>query len=289
MSRNFGLDLLRAISIWLVLFQHAGINIPGLKPLKIGGIGVEIFFVISGYLIGGILFREIEKNNSLKTTLKKFWTRRWFRILPLYYLILAAKFIFSGGSIGWNILYYVFFLQNNFFGISFFEVSWSLVIEEWFYLFSPIFLFLVTKFLKKESLIFSAMLGFIVLVVILRTIYVVHGDVPYEGVNSNFPFRFDSLFIGVLLSYLNHKKWNLFERLKSIKVFIAGLLLFFTYIYYYWTLSFPNDLINESYFPRTVGFFVLPFSIGLIIPYISNITVKNWNQFYIKFIANSIL
>ena len=71
MSRNFGLDLLRAISIWLVLFQHAGINIPGLKPLKIGGIGVEIIFVISGYLIGGILFREIEKNNSLKT-LKSF-------------------------------------------------------------------------------------------------------------------------------------------------------------------------------------------------------------------------
>ena len=54
---------MRAFSIWLVLIQHGGINIPGLMPLKIGGIGVEIFFVLSGFLIGGIIFREIDKKN----------------------------------------------------------------------------------------------------------------------------------------------------------------------------------------------------------------------------------
>jgi site-specific recombinase XerD len=58
MTRNLGLDIMRAFSIWLVLLQHGGINIRGLAPLKIGGIGVEIFFVISGFLIGGILFRD---------------------------------------------------------------------------------------------------------------------------------------------------------------------------------------------------------------------------------------
>lgn len=287
MKRNFGLDLLRAISIWLVLLQHAGINISGLKPLKIGGVGVEVFFVISGYLIGGILFREIAKNNNLSTTLKDFWIRRWFRILPLYYLVLGIKFFLIDDSIGWNILYYVLFLQNYFYGIDFFGVSWSLVIEEWFYLFSPVFLFVVTKFLKKEKFIVYAMLAFIVLVIVLRTIYVIHGDVSYEGVNGNFPFRFDSLFIGVILSYLNYKKWDLFDKLKSMKVFATGVILFGGYIYYYWTLSFPNDLINESYFPRTLGFFILPLSIGLTIPYVSNITVNNWNQFYIRFIVKT--
>lgn len=287
MKRNFGLDLLRTISIWLVLLQHAGLNIPGLKPLKIGGIGVEIFFVISGFLIGGILFKEISKNNNLKTTLKNFWIRRWFRILPLYYLVLGIKFLLIDDSIGWNILYYVFFLQNNFYGIDFLKVSWSLVIEEWFYLFCPLFLFFVTKFLKEETLIVFAMLAFIILVVILRTIYVIQGDVPYEGVNGNFPFRFDSLFTGVILSYMNYVKWDLYEKLKTKKVFAIGMTLFFGYIYYYWTLSFPNDLINESYFPRTLGFFILPLSIGLIIPYISNISVDNWDRFIIQIIVKT--
>lgn len=287
MKRNFGLDLLRAISIWLVLLQHAGINIPGLKPLKIGGIGVEIFFVISGFLIGGILFKEIAKNNNLITTLKNFWIRRWFRILPLYYLILIIEFFLIDDSIGWNILYYIFFLQNNFYGIDFFGVSWSLVIEEWFYLISPIFLFFVTKLLKKEKRIVYSMLFFIAIIVVLRTIYVFKGNVSYIGINGNFPFRFDSLFIGVLLSYLNYKKWDLFDRLKSIKVFSVGIILFFGYIYYYWTLSFPNNLINESYFPRTIGFFILPLSIGLVIPFVSSITIKDWNKLYVKLIVKT--
>lgn len=47
------------------------------------------------------------------------------------------------------------------------------------------------------------MLAFIVIV--LRTIYVIHGDVPYDGINGNVPFRFDSSFIGVVLSYMNYK------------------------------------------------------------------------------------
>ena len=287
MKRNFGLDLLRAISIWLVLLQHAGINIPGLKPLKIGGIGVEIFFVISGYLIGGILFKEINKKNNLRKTLKNFWIRRWFRILPLYYLILAFKFTFIDDSISWNIIYYIFFLQNNFYGIDFFQVSWSLVIEEWFYLFCPIFLFYVSKFLKKESRIVYSIIILIFCIVLLRTIYVIQGNVPYDGINGNFPFRFDSLFIGVLLSFLNYKKFKLFDKLKSKKIFGLGIILFFGYIYYYWTLSFPNNLIDQSYFPRTLGFLILPLSIGLTIPYVSNINISNWKTIHVVFIVKT--
>ena len=287
MKRNFGLDLLRAISIWLVLLQHAGINIPGLSPLKIGAIGVEIFFVISGFLIGGILFKEINNNNNLQKTLRIFWVRRWFRILPLYYLVLAFKFIFIDPSIGWDILYYVFFLQNNFYGIEYFEVSWSLVIEEWFYLFTPIFLYYTSKVFNKDRHIVYSIIVFIVLVVVLRTIYVFQGNVPYEGVNGNFPFRFDSLFIGVLLSFLNYKKENLFNKLKSKIVFVGGILLFIGYIYYYWTLSFPNDLINQSYFPRTIGFLILPLSIGLTIPYVYSISISNWKNLHVVFIVKT--
>jgi peptidoglycan/LPS O-acetylase OafA/YrhL len=262
---------MRAISIWMVLAQHGGINIPGLSPLKIGGIGVEIFFVLSGFLIGGILFKEIDKNQPLRKTLGNFWTRRWFRILPLYYLVILFKFIVIDHSIGFNLIYYLLFLQNNFFGIHFFEVSWSLVIEEWFYLFSPFYLIFVTHFFKSEKKIFVSIIVFIALVNLARLGYVIVRNAPYEGVNSSFPFRFDSLFLGVLLAFIKHKKWPAFEKLKSPFIALTGLVCFIAYIYYYWTLSYPNQLINNSLLPRTLGFFIMPLTVALMVPFISSI------------------
>ena len=271
MNRNFGLDLMRAISIWMVLAQHGGINIPGLSPLKIGGIGVEIFFVLSGFLIGGILFKEIDKNQPLVKTLSTFWTRRWFRILPLYYLVLLFKFFVLDHSIGFNIIYYLFFLQNNFYGIHFFEVSWSLVIEEWFYLFTPFYLILVTNIFKTEKKMLLSIIGFIVMVNLARLGYVFFKNVPYEGVNSSFPFRFDALYLGVLLAFLKYKNWALFEQLKSPWVALTGGVFFVGYIYYYWTLSYPNELINSRILPRTFGFFFMPFSVSLMVPFIADL------------------
>ena len=101
--------------------------------------------------------------------------------------------------------------------------------------------------------------------------YVLNGNVPYEGVNSNFPFRFDSLFLGVLLAFVKHKKWILYEKLKSPLIAIAGFFMFVGYIYYYWTLSYSNQLINSMLLPRTIGFFILPFTVALTVPYISTI------------------
>lgn len=282
MNRNFGLDLMRAISIWMVLAQHGGINIPGLSPLKIGGIGVEIFFVLSGFLIGGILFKEIDKKQTLKKTLLNFWTRRWFRILPLYYLVILFKFIVLDHSIGFNIIYYLLFLQNNFYGIHFFEVSWSLVIEEWFYLFTPFYLIIATNVLKTEKKIFLSIIAFMVMVNLARLGYVLFRNVPYEGVNSSFPFRFDSLFLGVLLAFMKHKKWNLFEKLKSPLIAIAGMLSFVGYIYFYWTLSYPNQLINSTLLPRTLGFFIMPFTVALMVPFISSLQFNEKKNIFNK-------
>jgi peptidoglycan/LPS O-acetylase OafA/YrhL len=280
MTRNFGLDLMRAISIWMVLAQHGGINIPGLSPLKIGGIGVEIFFVLSGFLIGGILFKEIDKNQTLGKTLSTFWTRRWFRILPLYYLALCFKFIVIDHSIGYNIIYYIFFLQNNFYGIQFFDVSWSLVIEEWFYLFSPFYLIFATNLLKTDKKIFISIVVFIVMVNVARLGYVMYYNPPYQGVNSNFPFRFDSLFLGVLLAFMKHKNWTVFQKLKSPSFALLGIVLFVGYIYYYWTISFPHQLINSTLLPRTLGFFIMPFTVALMVPFIANINFnRNKNIF----------
>ena len=97
-NRVFGLDLLRFFAIMLVVFGHSRWMTESFpRPLHIlfhgsGILGVELFFVLSGFLIGGILLKNFEKNgNSLNPDeIKQFWIRRWFRTLPNYFLILGV-------------------------------------------------------------------------------------------------------------------------------------------------------------------------------------------------------
>lgn len=293
MNRNFGLDLLRSISIWLVLLQHLGINILKLSPLKIGGIGVEIFFVLSGFLIGRILFKELDKGLGARRTLYNFWIRRWFRILPLYYGVLLLKLIAIDHSIGWNILYYIFFLQNNFFGIDFYHVTWSLVIEEWFYLFVPVFLLLVKQLSKSKTRILVSCFVFIGFVNIIRFFYVYNWDIPYVGVNSNFPFRFDSLFLGVILAYLQLYLNQYFKKLQEIKIFVTGLFFFLIYLMFFYFLNYYENKIDDSLLIRTAGFFILPFTIALMVPYVTGLNFytekSRINRLIYNFITNTSL
>lgn len=275
MNRNFGLDVLRSVSIWLVLLQHLGFHIQGLAPLRLGGIGVEIFFVLSGFLIGGILFREIEKGNCLTKTLKNFWIRRWFRILPLYFGVLIFKFVFIDHSIGTNIFYYFFFLQNNFYGIEFLGVSWSLVIEEWFYLFSPLFLFFVIRLFKKHSFVTLSIVLFILLVVAFRAFYVFKTNAPYVGINGNFPFRFDSLFLGVLFAYLQRNFPNVFRLFSSPAIFGIAVLSFVLYLYFFITYS---ESIDSDYFFRIAGFIILPLTAVFFVPFVSSFETINQDR-----------
>src|SRR5438270_12152467 len=96
-QRNFGLDIVRAAAILLVLFCHS-VNYFASFPLSqpIGDLcgiyGVEIFFVLSGFLIGQIYFRDVLPNIS-KHSIKTFYMRRWMRTLPLYYLLLVIFII----------------------------------------------------------------------------------------------------------------------------------------------------------------------------------------------------
>jgi len=288
MERNFGLDLLRTLSIWLVILQHAGIQIPGLFPLQTGAIGVEIFFVLSGFLIGGILLKEIDKNKTIREKLRSFWIRRWFRILPLYYLVLIFKFIVIDHSIGWHIFIYFTFLQNNFYGIQFYPVTWSLVIEEWFYIFAPLFLIFLHKLFTDKNKILIALLAFLVLENLLRLTYVLVTNAPYEGVNGNFPFRFDALFLGVILAFLRYNGHKAYKILESKFVFGAGLLLFIGYLFIFYDLAKSVNGINQLLFPRTIGFFIFSFSISLMVPFVTKLKTIDTKYFGTRSIFNFI-
>ena len=120
--------------------------------------GVDMFFVLSGFLIGNILLKEINKTNAFGVKgLTTFWKRRWFRTLPNYYLILAANyFIVKTGIIhedinqfNWRFLFFLQNFNSSFYG--FFWESWSLTIEECFYFFSPILLIIFIRFLTPKK------------------------------------------------------------------------------------------------------------------------------------------
>ena len=148
------LDGLRAVSILLVITAHA--TDPLFTPLH-GAVGVTIFFVISGYLITTLLVREEERRGHIR--IKAFYIRRAFRILPLYYLTLAAYVVLigilhlqAGASSVWHSLPWYLTYQNDLApnGAGIFGQSWSLAVEEKYYLLWP--LVFVIPMLRRHRL-----------------------------------------------------------------------------------------------------------------------------------------
>lgn len=277
MKRNFGLDLIRAISIWLVLLFHGGIDSDLFLPNGLGGYGVEVFFVLSGFLIGSILLKSLAKENSLKS-IWQFWVRRWFRILPLYYLMVSLKFFFIGPEIGSNVIYYFLFLQNHFYGIGFYGVTWSLVIEEWFYLIAPIFLWLSLKFfIKEKTKLFIPIVGFIAGVILLRTYFVLALGRDFNAIYGSVPLRLDSIFIGVLLAFIKQYLKNLYIRISTrsffslafVGLFVLILINGYSYNQNVTALMMLNLCIGTTFFSVMVA---------LLIPYFENIKVDFWDK-----------
>jgi peptidoglycan/LPS O-acetylase OafA/YrhL len=147
-ARQDGLDVLRAVAILLVLFFHAPEAVSRALPdsvrsvFSLGWMGVNLFFVLSGYLIGRQVFATRE-DLPLGARLRSFWVKRWTRTLPLYFVVLGVYALkpwvlglpFVGG--GWP---YALFLQN-YVPLRDFVQSWSLCVEEHFYLVLPLVAF----------------------------------------------------------------------------------------------------------------------------------------------------
>lgn len=165
------LDGLRAIAVGLVLMYHAGFGFLGRNDwFAAADIGVDIFFVISGYLITTIILKEMRETGSF--SFRNFYERRARRILPaLFFIILVsfpvAFYILSSVDLAAfldSILYIVFFVSNFFFyqqgvelgsealSVEPFLHTWSLAIEEQFYLIFPVILLLSARYSPKFTL-----------------------------------------------------------------------------------------------------------------------------------------
>src|SRR5215467_11136874 len=158
-ERQPGLDLLRALAIIVVVIYHAGIMgfpLPG-RVHRWGWIGVDLFFVLSGYLIGGQLLAELGRNKRLN--LGRFYARRALRIMPAYFVILSIYFLLPSWreypGMAQPLWKFLLSVQNvALHGGTAFSHAWSLAVEDQFYLALPFILLLLFLFQRPRAAIF---------------------------------------------------------------------------------------------------------------------------------------
>lgn len=268
MSRLRELDFLRGIAILLVLLRHV--------PLfsfteKMGWIGVDLFFVLSGFLVSGVLFKEYIKFGNIQP--KLFLIRRGFKIYPIYFLFYLPYLIPIILEHNFNRIGFIAdmtFTQNYILGWGYaYPASWSLAVEEHFYFGLVFFLWLGLKCDKnllqtslsktrkiKFELIIITLLGIILLLRFFSNYIFPQLEIKNFTMTH---LRIDSLLFGVLISYFYYFRKNLLECFfkKSSRflylICLCGLI---------WT---PFIEPVPSFFVKTFGFSILYISFGIIL------------------------
>lgn len=239
------IDGLRAIAILSVILYHADFSF-----FSGGFVGVDIFFVISGYLITQLILRDIKTNNF---SFLNFYQRRIRRLMPAAIVVFSTTVIFSIPLLtprhfvlfGKSLMTALISISNVFFWkqTGYFNVqslykpllhTWSLSVEEQFYLFWPLCLFLSYKFLKKNTWVFILLLGLGSL--LLNYFFL---DQP-ETIFYLTPFRVFELCIGGLLVYIQNLDFlKNHRRLYELMCFIGLAMMSATIVLYSNKTTFP--------------------------------------------------
>lgn len=237
--RNNNIDFLRFIAVTSVMVSHYH-----LVPSISSGLwtGVDLFFVISGFLISSLLFKEISRTGKLN--LRRFYIRRALRILPTFYLYLIGTIlIFSVIGKDFSIITIIselLFLQNYL--TSFNEHTWSLAVEEHFYLFFPvILLFTFSRNSQNQRLFITLIFLLSVLILILRIEN--SASHTYQSITHHYPthLRLDSILFGVVIAYIYNFHNSLSNIIKKSK--IANVYVMVAFLLPFW-LPISSPFIN---------------------------------------------
>ena len=292
--RIFGLDLMRATAILMVVIGHCVWIVPErdsfMHQLLVlsGFFGVEIFFVLSGFLIGKILYQLYLNSDFSLATVFYFLKRRWFRTLPNYFLVLLLNLLIAT-IVGYAALswwQYFFFWQNlHTTMLPFFPESWSLSVEEFAYLTLPFFLLISGIFIKPKNKSRFFLVSVIVLIVIFFG-----AKIGYHITTKNTTltqwnlslkavviYRLDSIFIGVLCSWLYYQFELLWKKYQVLAMGIGTLLFFFQFFvigYLGWGIETHPWLWNVMYLP------LLSVAVACFLPFLSE--WKSGHLFYEK-------
>lgn len=251
-----GLDFLRGIAILLVVLRHGSTNE---LLFNIGWVGVDLFFVLSGFLIGGLIFREYIHTGDVNV--KRFLIRRGFKIYPPFYFFIFITIVLNY----WQtktyyptnlILNEVFYLQSYF--PSIWYHTWSLAIEEQFYIGFALFIFicLKAKLFRNPKIVGYLLFALLLLVTFLRF------DLSYENRDKDFfaflatHLRMDGIVIGVLIAYLYYftNFNNFFSKYKYLFLLLAAILISPIFLYK-----------GGSYFMNTFGISSFNLGFGILV------------------------
>src|SRR5581483_3304979 len=240
MVRVRELDILRGVAILLVLCCHQSITDIFTRA---GWSGVTLFFVLSGFLVSGLLFKEYQRSDNMR--IGRFLIRRAIRIYPAFYVMLFAttivayfsslpmpepKWMGQSGLPLKNFLAEIFFLQNYHPG--FWGQCWSLAVEEHFYVLLAITFLLLFKRSRIQTFdVLPKLLVCAIIAVLALRCGIAIEKHPYNYYTHYAPthLRFDAMLIGVLISYYYHfkpEKYREFAKHKWLLFFGAVCFLF---------------------------------------------------------------
>jgi len=248
------LDILRFIAIFLVLGRH-GANAEGFSAWNRGGwVGVDLFFVLSGFLVGGLLFKELRSNGRIDYV--RFLVRRGFKIYPAFFFCLLVTLglqFYFGAAVPWKrVVASALFFSNYQHGL--WGHHWSLGVEEHFYLVFPVLLIAGFPGLHKRRQVPHAIFASILLIFfvrILHGLFTVYADMTHTTPTH---LRLDSLLIGVLVGYFwifDRERVENFSRRYRVVLFTTGLLLLLPP--FFWSLEGTEWMSTLGFTSNYVG------------------------------------
>jgi peptidoglycan/LPS O-acetylase OafA/YrhL len=268
------LDFLRGVAVLLVITGHF---FTGYASTHVCWTGVDLFFVLSGFFVSGILFREKVKKGTMHAG--RFFIRRIFKIWPLFYTAFIMQFLYlhikHRPPPTSQVISELLFVQNYVPG--FMQVTWSLGIEEQFYILVAFLLPVIARF-GKIKWVASGCVLIMILTLGLRIIH--YSFFPrYNPYTHQYPlqFRADSLSAGVLISYYYHFHFQKFQRWVSrTKVLL-----------FYLSIIFLLPAFIFSYSSKwifTVGFTTTWLAYGAIVMLFAILPIEKgrWNYFFNK-------
>lgn len=248
--RDPNLDLLRASAILMVIIHHLAVvwdlPVKFLRSLTdLGGYGVDLFFVLSGWLIGGLYFQEQRKFGHVQAL--RFWLRRAIRTMPPYFIALPFA---------WSLVHfyrdepfncrYLLFLQNYMERVPFFLASWSLCVEEHFY-FLIIPVLGIAAFLKFPVPLLLA--AAIVASPLLRLIDVNAGvHHPFGYADTATHLRLTGIALGVLGAWLACNARTVWEQIQRTASWLV-----LPFVAAFFALAFSTQQIRYYLGPEIVA------------------------------------
>jgi peptidoglycan/LPS O-acetylase OafA/YrhL len=208
-ARNQSLDILRGVAILLVLGCHYDYC---RAWYKFGWSGVDLFFVLSGFLISGLLFAEFKKTGRIN--LKRFWLRRGLKIWPAFYAFIGftvGVLLLYGHRVPHDLLHDSLFISNYL--TPYWRITWSLAVEEHFYLALPILLLILVRISREKANPFRAIPAIAIALTAVCLVLRALARGPQATGAAETHLRMDSLFFGVALGYYYH-----FEREKMARI-----------------------------------------------------------------------